>query len=72
MVLKKMSCFFPIADQEACVTLYPDNQGYWNDDNCGLDLGYVCKKPSGNTVPPPPTTQPPSGHCPNGWYHAGK
>ncbi|XP_018012021.1 macrophage mannose receptor 1 [Hyalella azteca] len=59
--------------QESCVSLYPHNFGYWNDDNCGNAHGFICKKPIGATAPPYTTAAPPAGHCHQGWVHvAGK
>ncbi|KAL3836968.1 hypothetical protein ACJMK2_022370, partial [Sinanodonta woodiana] len=49
---------------EKCVSLLNFN-GYWNDDDCNDDRGFICKKPNGTTmartVPPTPITQ---GGCP--------
>lgn len=30
------------------------NTGYWNDDNCQNDRGYICKRRGNLPVPPPP------------------
>ena len=60
---------FYFADQESCVSIYPNDDGLWNDDNCGAELGWICKKPKGATAAPPETTVPPTGHCPAGWLH---
>ncbi|CAL4064253.1 unnamed protein product [Meganyctiphanes norvegica] len=57
-------------EQESCVTMFTShNNGYWNDDNCARKMGRICKRPYGTTLPPPATTQAPSGHCPVGWSH---
>ncbi|KAK3582968.1 hypothetical protein CHS0354_027084 [Potamilus streckersoni] len=49
---------------EKCASLLSFN-GYWNDDDCNDDRGFICKKPNGTTmartVPPTPITQ---GGCP--------
>lgn len=63
---------FVSTDQEECVSMYPNMEGFWNDDNCGDTFGWMCKKPSGSTLPPPATTPAPQGNCPEGWTHAGK
>ena len=47
--------------------VFPFFTGYWNDNNCGLKFGYVCKKPvSGRVVIPSPSPYPPGG-CANGF-----
>ena len=51
--------------------MYTNNQGYWNDQNCGIETGRICKRPEGATLPPAKTTVDPDGHCPDGWVHAG-
>ena len=39
----------------------------WNDENCGMNRGYVCKKPvTGTVVIPSPSPYPPGG-CANGF-----
>ncbi|XP_035247102.1 macrophage mannose receptor 1 [Anguilla anguilla] len=30
------------------------NSGYWNDDNCAYQRGYICKRRGNQPVPPPP------------------
>ncbi|XP_076033567.1 macrophage mannose receptor 1-like isoform X2 [Oratosquilla oratoria] len=54
-------------DQEDCMSFYSFDNGYWNDLNCGVSLGRICKRPHGSTKPPPPPTSPPAGQCPQGW-----
>ncbi|MPC22005.1 Macrophage mannose receptor 1 [Portunus trituberculatus] len=57
--------------QEDCISMYTNNQGYWNDLNCGIEAGRICKRPDGETLPPAKTTVVPDGHCPVGWVHTG-
>ncbi|XP_068212227.1 macrophage mannose receptor 1-like isoform X2 [Palaemon carinicauda] len=54
---------------EDCIEIYNQAMGKWNDKNCGHLGGRVCKRPNGATVPPPPSTIPPYGNCPEGWIH---
>ena len=51
-----------------CVDVFGlDITGNWNDNNCGLKLGFVCKKPvSGQVVITSPSPYPPGG-CANGF-----
>ena len=51
--------------------MYTNNQGYWNDQNCGHTAGRICKRQEGVTLPPPKTTKVPDGHCTEGWLHTG-
>ncbi|XP_045124558.1 macrophage mannose receptor 1-like [Portunus trituberculatus] len=60
-----------VHDQEDCISMYTNNQGYWNDLNCGIEAGRICKRPDGETLPPAKTTVVPDGHCPVGWVHTG-
>ncbi|KAG0695880.1 Macrophage mannose receptor 1 [Chionoecetes opilio] len=55
--------------QEDCIAMYTNQQGYWNDQNCGSTAGRICKRTSGVTQPPAKTTKAPDGHCPEGWLH---
>ena len=41
--------------------------GRWNDNNCGVKRGYVCKKPVSGTVVIPSPAPYPSGGCANGF-----
>ncbi|XP_071751059.2 uncharacterized protein LOC139908314 [Centroberyx gerrardi] len=38
---------------EDCLSILINN-GYWNDDNCDYNRGYVCKRRGSTPVPPPP------------------
>ncbi|XP_064101211.1 macrophage mannose receptor 1-like [Macrobrachium nipponense] len=56
-------------DQEDCIEMYNRGKGTWNDKNCGHLSGRVCKRPNGATVPPPLSTLPTAGNCPQNWIH---
>ncbi|XP_064101719.1 macrophage mannose receptor 1-like [Macrobrachium nipponense] len=58
-------------DQEDCISLYTHRLGNWNDLNCALLKGRMCKRVHGSTLPPPSSTPVPDGHCPEGWTHTG-
>uniref|UniRef100_A0A6A7G2Y8 Macrophage mannose receptor 1-like n=1 Tax=Hirondellea gigas TaxID=1518452 RepID=A0A6A7G2Y8_9CRUS len=57
-------------DQESCVSLYPKTEAYWNDDNCGMKIGWICKVTIGGSTTPA-TTEQPTGHCSAGWVNTG-
>ncbi|CAG5867752.1 unnamed protein product [Menidia menidia] len=40
-------------DGEDCLSILINN-GYWNDDNCQYDRGYICKRRGKTPEPPPP------------------
>lgn len=52
--------------QESCTSIYTSN-GYWNDEQCGAQHGFICKKPSEGSWTTEKTTHYPSGHCPPDW-----
>ncbi|KAM9332480.1 macrophage mannose receptor 1-like isoform 2-T2 [Pholidichthys leucotaenia] len=53
-------------NEENCVTMYK-GVGYWNDKNCGVELGFICKRSSNfiNTTLAPTTI--PRGGCAPEW-----
>uniref|UniRef100_A0A0B7BIK3 Macrophage mannose receptor 1-like n=1 Tax=Arion vulgaris TaxID=1028688 RepID=A0A0B7BIK3_9EUPU len=56
---------------ERCVTFY-GNRGYWQDDDCGNDYGYVCKKMNSSTSTVlPVTTVDYDAVCPDGFFSRG-
>ncbi|CAH1774399.1 unnamed protein product [Owenia fusiformis] len=56
---------------QRCVDLYAFN-GFWNDDNCGDPLGFICKSrnESIDARTLPPTVEVP-GYCPQGYNGVG-
>ncbi|KAF2364729.1 C-type lectin-like [Trinorchestia longiramus] len=60
-------------DQESCLSMYPGDEAYWNDDNCGMLAGWVCKKPAfESSTSSTTTTSGPVGLCDQGWVNTGK
>ena len=51
--------------------MYRDTSGYWNDENCAVKHGWICKKSYKTTNPPATLPPPPEGHCPDGWINTG-
>jgi len=54
-------------ESEGCVQIYvePFRAGLWNDESCGLEIGYICQRmrdPSLDTNPDPPVNTCPSGY----------
>ncbi|KAK4329168.1 hypothetical protein Pmani_000459 [Petrolisthes manimaculis] len=60
-----------IFDQEDCISMYTRNQGYWNDKNCAVPEGYVCKRPYQHFYPKHQPTVAPKGYCPSDWIYTG-
>ena len=45
----------------------------WNDDNCAMKTGFICKKRNGTDVtrkPTPSAVAP--GYCPSGYFGIGR
>lgn len=39
------------AGNEDCIDVYTGYAaGYWNDDYCGTQMGYICEKPNGENL----------------------
>ncbi|XP_066304554.1 lymphocyte antigen 75-like [Branchiostoma lanceolatum] len=55
--------------EQQCGAMYLHN-GQWDDDNCGMQHGYICKKPNG-TITAAPLTTPWPGNCMSGWSEYG-
>ena len=48
---------------------YVFTDGRWNDNACGIDNAFICKRPYDNTAPiTSEPTVPPEGGCPSDWY----
>ncbi|CAL1295968.1 unnamed protein product [Larinioides sclopetarius] len=56
-------------NQEKCVNMYIGN-GLWNDENCNIFMGFICKqnKDANVSVQVPTTRDPSIGNCKKGWY----
>ncbi|XP_038077198.1 lymphocyte antigen 75-like [Patiria miniata] len=52
--------------EEQCAETY-NGDGKWNDNNCGIDRNFICRKHVNSVTPvTKPTTPAPTGYCPVG------